>query len=202
MTEDVLHRALAQRHPQLEGEVGGVDLLVTFLMQEPAPSEVLLWLAADPLQADGSEQAGPGGRVVVRDVSLPLPLHVPPVALLLNLLLCLVLNLVINLVINPVISLVLNHLLEIVYRQLSVIGFLMEWKYYKNVNSAVPHSHLKEIFAFTVLNSEIFQFVNFPNYLTSTFLENSEPAVGWGCSDGGESSVSLEVPDETAGMIA
>ena len=53
MTEDVLHSALAEGDPQLEGEVGDVDLLVAFLLQDPAPGQVLLRLAADALQADG-----------------------------------------------------------------------------------------------------------------------------------------------------
>ena len=105
VTEHVLHRALAQRYPQLEGEAGGVDLLVALLVEDPAPGHVLLGPAADPLQADGREQPRPGGRVVVRDVSLPLSLPVPPVALRL--------------------------LLRLNYRTLGVIRFLMEWKYYK-----------------------------------------------------------------------
>ena len=103
MTEDVLHRALAEGDPQLEGEVGDVDLLVAFLLQDPASGQVLLGLAADPLQADGGEEPRPGGGVVVGDVRLPLSLQVPPVAL------CLLLN-------------------------ISLIRFLMEWKYFKMTN--------------------------------------------------------------------
>lgn len=103
MTEDVLYRALAEGDPQLEGEAGDVDLLVAFLLQDPAPGQVLLGPAADPLQADGGEEPRPGGGVVVRDVRLPLSLQVPPVAL----------------------SLLLN---------ISLIRFLMEWKYFKMTN--------------------------------------------------------------------
>ena len=105
MAENILHRALTEGDSPLEGKVGGVDLPVTFLMEDPAPGGVLLRPAADPLQADGREQPRPGGRVVVRDVSLPLSLPVPPVALRL--------------------------LLRLNYRTLGVIRFLMEWKYYK-----------------------------------------------------------------------
>ena len=80
MTEDVLHRALAEADPQLEGQAGRVHLLVTFAVEDPTPRHVLLGLAADALQADGRLEPRPDGGVVVGDVRLPLSAPVTPVA--------------------------------------------------------------------------------------------------------------------------
>ena len=86
MTWDVLHRALAQGNPHGEGQRSGVHLLVAFCVEELAAGGVLAGLAADALQADGGQEAGPHRGVIVGDVHLPSGIGVAPVALLLLLL--------------------------------------------------------------------------------------------------------------------